>query len=762
MRFSPASVREFIRKGKGHPDQRVSTTYPLEPNKLASLLTTLTPSLPDVARDAILRDGDTVVQFAVVIGNEVKLFTRPRHFHGSDGLSYVVGSLSNNLGDPAPVRFPLMTFSGHFTSLIPASVVDEFNLPRSTQPPDDIPGPAPPGAPEGDGEGASMERLHFGSTDTPDQHPVLAALPFFLPWPEGKLFPTMFKLDDPPSADIDYPAFDMWRAAFRYIKEHNDGNSVTKGGPLFQQDAVDQNVPDWVHLFIVPGIIHGMTTCEYGTASYIIVRDSFNQLCEERWLYKGAALSEAPHETPPPRAVPPGEDPFATPQAGRPHLSRKEQEQADLALDFARRYGICFGAIVDVDEGAGHPTRLFQQATMSAAGSKLLNATREVSAHRHLREMVGAALSDASHSTNCIDEAVSLTPTAANPALASALRTYNFLTDPVTTNSKQVRNQITLFNFLSPDQTALVYKTLETEEIRMYNAFSHDDVKVVGSAPKPSALYIHGRLATGHDVRVALCNFRAVFSQLLGPTFDTSALWKELGQYEALLRSPQGKKWIDVCRVMPQVALNVAIDIQNIISAFAALGNRPEYHTALAADEAISSKLFDVPKMVSQGILRNLRIAMSKCVPTEYSVFPAVYTLFFGGTATPTASSPYSDVTTKRARVDHQSSGPPRPPPQHQTPGQRPPSATSVDKMKKLGLVIYSGTGRAPPTCPVFHSTGAGRPKERLCMNFLCQGFACTKKDCKRPHIAALAKLSDTEQAELATFVSRDPTFALR
>ncbi|CAB9530512.1 hypothetical protein (Partial), partial [Seminavis robusta] len=110
-------------------------------------------------RDALLADTRHYDQFMIIVDNKPVLFANPQPFVDPAGHTWLIGNLSDKIGEVVPAKIPFRWARSHFTALAPGSVIEKFKLTTSEQHPDDISGPAPAGGTHEDAEPPSTARI---------------------------------------------------------------------------------------------------------------------------------------------------------------------------------------------------------------------------------------------------------------------------------------------------------------------------------------------------------------------------------------------------------------------------------------------------------------------------------------------------------------------------------------------------------------------------------------------------------------------------
>jgi hypothetical protein len=228
-----------LRRGKNGDVQSFSRARPPHPGTVSMIQSTICPGINDAHRLQIWSDPGNVYQFACVYGDMFGFFTRPVLVPGGvegDASMLAVGSFTDTIGEPLPCSVKSDDFYGHFTTLVRREDAHAFGLAIHPTTPDTIEGPSA----HGRAFAATMERLGFPLPDNPGDgdYPVIAALPCFLPIGPGLTFPHPLPANDARTFRDTFPLFEVWRRGVLYAKDHNEGSSVTLGGPLFRPSGV--------------------------------------------------------------------------------------------------------------------------------------------------------------------------------------------------------------------------------------------------------------------------------------------------------------------------------------------------------------------------------------------------------------------------------------------------------------------------------------------------------------------------------------------
>lgn len=153
-----------INRGKSTTTTQFSKAFTVEPTKNQALMKTLERNGDNLTTLHALLNHDPPHQLLIPINRNgvitLTLLTGV-HLDPGNGL-FVLGSLSNDMGIPCPVRLTRDYFTSSFTSLFYKTEVAKLNLPRVDMDVDTI--NRVPGA-DGDTESRSLEELHWPSDD---------------------------------------------------------------------------------------------------------------------------------------------------------------------------------------------------------------------------------------------------------------------------------------------------------------------------------------------------------------------------------------------------------------------------------------------------------------------------------------------------------------------------------------------------------------------------------------------------------------------
>jgi len=759
-----------LQLGRNGPVQRFSLSRPDDTAVNLALLETLRGSTSQRLRDQLLNDPTTCFQFACVYGDNIGFLTRPQVVPGFAGGAHVLGSFSDTLGRCVPVAIPEDQFCGSFTTLMRRADAVAFGLTAHPERPENFRGPAPVVPAEeapADPVPASLARLHFAGPDpmTDADMPVLVALPAFLPLGPGQTFPLEAKWDDVNSWTPAFPLFAAWCAGVKYISEHNEFFSVSRGGPIFH--LPDLELADDADPFAGLTILNRLPRTPYllppTFVSHLQVEHRISMLSTDTWISLGSRAAEEAPEIP--EAPPAGGltadhiKAIVTPLVTSRRETTRELEQSDSAKDVALSYMIALAGL----PGPGQDPSRMAIPTLNPAFLAVLNKTKPVVAAQALQEIIQGALEVALSSAIGLDVDTTFDAEACTTAFANAIRSFHWLTEPLARTSHVIaQKKLSGLHFLTPIRGALL-ASKASEAANGPVVLSHvSDDKAQLEASKTSQLYSSGRLEHGNDVYLLVCNLRLFFRVILGPAnedFEPLVLTKLLA-YIKVLKSLDGRLWSDSHRTHQDIAVHLFQDIQHILGLFFNTAKRASLKNAIRDPDAgtgvAPENFWNVARTADslidrlRGIITGNGLGEFRDTPVCSSWFPK--SLMATSPAKGT-SSPAKGTTPPKAAT------PSRGEPDSKKPRTK--DQSDIDRCKAAGILTYDakvgGSTRLPQCRVVAKAHGRAKTEEMLCMKFMTRGFYCNRSNCLYPHITNLQRLGEAKAKDVTDFVKKTP-----
>ena len=735
------STRQLsVRRGKTGDVQRFSLARPFSPSTAQLLRETLSEDINEQRRSQILNDPTVCFQYACRWAGSVGFLTRPVFVTPPDGGDTVVlGSFSDTLGFSVPVTIPVTDFEGFFTTLVPRGDAEAMGLSIHPVAPDVVPGP-PPRRNFEPVEG-SMDRLNFPMPDEPeDAHrPVIAALPCFLPIGPGQTFPHPVEITTDRSFRDDFPLFEIWIRGLRYAIDQNGGRSVTVAGPLFHQPglAVEEGgPPPFAGYEVVDRILERPVMLDPVSPGFQTVTTNVDAWSEVIWAELGSNL-------PPEQAPIPAPGGFGAEQVRavvEPLVNREKQFR--LAPRTEARYRLLLAQRAPTESPTPEVAVLpalrpeFQNYLALSLGS---------AAADDLKELVRTALVTANAATNCLDKDVTWEAECVTLAFSDRVRTATWVVDKlVSTPLPLAQTQLCLLHFLTPDRDALASVSENDNTARQLVMANTTSSTAILDASKSSKLYSGGRLTTFRNSYESFCNLRC-FLGLLVENPDDSLLVQKLREYTDILTDRHGRTFFEVYRNHPHLAIHPWQDLQHILSAFLTVAFTADLYRSVMDGNPVGIANYASAVAVADGAITDLRAIVHGNGLGKFLGSPCCAPWFSQpnratGGGNRTGAGP-GDGDPKRQRLD----------------------PSDVDRKKASGMLTYdtaaSGTNRLP-NLAVYHKKRGAKTPERICMRFMTQGYACTSKACRYPHISNVDTLVDAEKTKLIDAVKKQPGLA--
>ena len=647
-----SSRLELIARGKTSPAKKFSMIKPFDTITTLKVAGTLSKTIPPSRRDQILNDPTTCAQWMVLWDDKATILTRPEFASTRDGDHVVIGSSSSRIGVCSPVSLPSDVFRGTFTTLVPLSVAQEYNLPTYQVAPEDIKGaPLPATVEDRNPQPASpsLSRLNF-QTFWPDvveenDPPRIVTLPVALPLPPGLDYPASWDITRPFTFP-QYPLLEHWRKGIIYKDTQNGGYGVLSGGPLF---TLDDLAPHELCM-TDPRLLHAQgwadpTPINPHTPAYAMVTQTIREWSDNCWLGLGLDLTPSLDSTP--ASSPEGSTPASTStpatstdfhsflQAFIATKSKKETYQAKTALSVATGYSLLLARLPRESED---PQQLVL-AELSPAFISILENPKPQDAAIEFRQLLRGSLEQANASDLAIERDTTLVADVATLNLVNCLRSGYWLHKPVAAVDKHtLETMIGLIHTLTPDRIALQAIT-SRESSNGPIVLSHvADDRAQLDASRQSKLYTGGLRTTGRDIYHAICNLRKLLG-VISPVADDSLVVRKLLRYANVLNSAQGKDWLHLHSNHPYLPYYLLQEAQHILTLYCNTAMSPALRTAALEKRPILPYNFAVASSAADTIVEKLASAMMSSDLGAFSYRPILHSILH-----PTGKQPQDSV----------------------------------------------------------------------------------------------------------------------
>ena len=744
-----------INRGKTGPNQSFSKVRLADDAATTLLLSALGPDTSEQRRQQLFGDPTYVYQFAYPWDDRIGMITRPSITPLGDDRDVVVGSFTDTIGEPFPVRLSIDSYQGFFTTLVRKGDAEALGLAVHPTSPDLVPGPPPHGArrnQDPEPVEASLARLNFDMPEnpTPADHPVIAALPCALPIGPGQTFPHPLPIRCENTFRDTFLLFDVYKAGLRYALDHNGGLSVTEGGPLFHLPALAHDEDDDEEDPFGAYEIQDDVTVEPvllppAHALYEDGRASFLAWSNAIWAEIGNSIGP---ETPARLDGPAGGaltiETFR--DALEPVFNREKKFR--LAERSIAKYRILLAGAPP--SGAANPDMVVLPDLKQAFKDYLGQGTSATAAD-DLKELFRSALVVLQASGASTDRDVTLEADNITLAFSDRIRTYTWLMEKlITTSMAGARVSLGLMHMLTPDRDSLaVVSESDKGAVTLVMSNSANTTAQL-DASKSSKLYHEGSLETFRDVTISFLNLRAVLSVMIDDLGRPMVLQK-LMVYADLLVSRDGRLFFLAHKDVPHLAIQAWQDIQTIWSAFVRIGADSVLYTSVMVGQTVDVSNYTAALALADNLTNDLRAMLHGNGLGRFSGTP-MCSSWFGKSPSPPVTPIRGGGTSKPSPPKGSGDSPPS--------KRQKPDASEVERKKTLGAFLYDpDTGGSPrlPTINVFKKKRGAKTPERLCMKFLTQGHCCNNPNCRNPHESNLASLPAPDRAKLVEFVKNSP-----
>ena len=800
---TPSALDQLIRRAKIDSNVRTfSRSFDPDMDKVDRITELFHNGTHPEIRMGALTNPDLVTQFLFVYEGKIFPFTRPCVATTSMQVTVYIGNMSDDLSGCIPIMVMASAFRGWFTSLVPNDDALKFGLPKIADVPDAINGPpTAPGA--GDGEPFSMARLNFGP-DAIEKNPTITALPIFLPLPAGVPFPegdwpVGIKNEDFAEA---YPFGEVWRMAHWYNFIYNEGFSVTVGGPLFNIEEFHDHISE---VTVEPrGVIAIQMLDPATSAHYSPVKISSHEASNAAYIRIGNTLSFttpvvlnnqvgtagnpitfAYHQQNQSSVV-------TTPGTGSTPPQTEEDKKFEKLIDALTNNATA--RTPEVKEKDNNQNKVLQQfmiafATIGQNGNditvnpaklrdefkNMIKASTLNTAKKMLSEQLNAFIKATASSTDMYDRGVTISAIdLVCSVFTTAMRDFKLLDESLTaTNAMEhAKTYISILAFADPIKDGKKYKDriLHDQLVTTQEAIGEEKTKM---ARKNTELNNWGSIITIQDIFALLCNFR-IWGMMISTDFESSQVWIGCKAFLEALTSDAGKPWSRKLQdKYRHAALIMAINLQNMIKEYFVLANTLEYRRAIAAGEQIDPRAFAAASLVDSETVMELQRDMRMGKTENYKERPDIssHLSHLGLEEYKKNPAPVGPVQqynnnnnvvaarNKPPPVDHNGGGnePNRRGGGVAAAGQKPTAELKEqrDNEKKVGFLIWNGSGFPPNNCTVFVKMGNMKSKERVCLFYCTKGLFCGRKnnECRLGHPKSFSALPEESQREMVKYV---------
>ena len=451
----------------------------------------------------------------------------------------------------------------------------------------------------------------------------------------------------------------------QWIRKNNEGHSATLGGPMFNITDIASAVLTFQGISLLPRLPESPVTLLPPVGS--ILRAQFDpkmrDFDEAAWIRLGVQqdLPDQPPPAPLQQLFPAN---FEIKQAP----SLKDKEFLAATQELGARWRLVFGRSEPNADPTGPPVVVPAKLGLLA---EILKLTSMSLAIHKLQEAVRSGLIKVRESTHYLDSLVTLRPEVINEPFVRALRSCIVVTTAINQDPDQLTSAVSMPAFCTPNTQSVQFKEIVTatnDTIRVDVATNLLSEKSSAAISKKSEVYVGGDVSSVDAARVAYANFRFLFGTCAlvdKEDYFRSDLDRALLSLEGALFSPDGKSWTTRFGKNQEVALNVLVNFQEILTVFSRLSTVPEYVTAVLDGQPIGAQPYAHATTVAKYVVDSLLAVITRGTAGDYTRWPLIaewlpqVTVPKGvdDTASPAGAKPATNPpSSKRAKTEAHSS----------------------------------------------------------------------------------------------------------
>jgi hypothetical protein len=752
--------------GTQHDDQRFSASFDLSPSTIATNAGELAQCF---TTDMLFLDRATVINthadqyiYADTVTETFEVFTVPKFScmipPTDTGAHLYIGSLGDDMSSGAiPVSMTAEFFRGTFVGLVPKETAIRLKLPMDEVAPDQIPGPTIDGV---EGAPPSLARLNAGNVEV-----VLTSMPTTFPVPRGvRLQPNMNftnYLTHNPELNEAAPLFPVWAGTVIHATRHNDGFSMDKGGPLFNQDEKDDcPTHDFFVEFHSVGSIKGNPCIGLPSTHRKATefRHYFQAKTEEAFLRVGKR--EMAHNRIPEAfksVAHPAQDALPGPVAGDAIASAitsgieasilarlptvVPKSQVEKSHDITVNGILTYFQILCASQS---PDGIAVPATINPAFEAIMahpSISRQVESFAAELEMHIQTL-QASDQANFYFKNMTLDADLVKGPLGCAFLRTNVKNGTLNSDPEQCKTQFSILAVTTPRPNSMEYREYMNNGT-MIRAQDMVDEHHSKRAAKAIELCISGQVSSDTACVEAVCNLYALYSFVV-TNFEDSILWTSLASFVNLITGKEAKNFFRTHVNHKQVFLQLFVAAHNIFRLFNEVALQPRHKKAVRDGTPLDFEVFKDAIVHANHQMRKLltdfhdQVAdFTKTVPNVHVLYPH---LQLGPRPTPKPVLQASqEPNAKRAKTA----------PNQDVSAQKSLTQDAKEQQKLVGFLTYTKTGGRVPDFNIFYADNQG-VTNRLCVNGITRGRFCRYgSKCANHHPKKLTDIPEAERRVL-------------
>ena len=432
----------------------------------------------------------------------------------------------------------------------------------------------------------------------------------------------------------------------------------------------------------------------------------------------------------------------------------KEREQKSEAAEVTIRYQLLFASIRHVtDVTDGTVTREVQYPALTPIFKSILEAPKTNKAVAIMQEQMQRHCSQASRSDHRLASGCTLHPTMFDSVLVTTLRRASIAVEPPAIDPDGIVDKLGLYHLAGPRTESVLYKgrLAGSRQLLRQEIAEEDSTKL---ARKATELYRGGYMETGAHIHSMLANFWNLGTFMIADFLENPpALWLALAEFDNLMRSPEGRRWLAMHRALPHVCHSIAMDLQQILCLFASLPSCLEYRDEVRAGRSIAVLAIDQLTEQARELCRKFQNIVPTMALGDYSTIPATLALFRPPGAPPASAAPRQQPSTQPTPRPNTRGRQATPPATERGPASNRPASRNLD-----GLLKNTAGGLAKPIPNLVLPHPITGTPTKLCRNHIYQGISCSwGNNCRLAHITSMRAVPTEHATKIRNWVAETP-----
>jgi hypothetical protein len=200
--------------------------------------------------------------------------------------------------------------------------------------------------------------------------------------------------------------------------------------------------------------------------------------------------------------------------------------------------------------------------------------------------------------------------------------------EPPTIDPDGIADKLGLYHLASPRTESVIYKDRLAGSRRLLRQelVEEDSTKL---ARKATELYRGGSMETGANIHSILSNFWNLGDFMIADFKEhPPALRLALAEFDNIMRSPEGRRWLALHRTLPHVFHSIRMYLQQIFCLFASLPSCLEYCDEVRAGRPIDVLALDQLSEQARELCQKFQNIVPTMALGDYATIPTTLVLF--------------------------------------------------------------------------------------------------------------------------------------